>query len=40
MDAIELAGEVPDFLIFGMAPSSGLLSSDERKVMLDAMSRA
>jgi uncharacterized NAD-dependent epimerase/dehydratase family protein len=38
-DAIDRAENVPDFLIFGMAPSSGLLSPDERKVMLDAMSR-
>jgi uncharacterized NAD-dependent epimerase/dehydratase family protein len=33
------AGTVPDFLIFGMAPSSGLLSPVERAIMLDAMSR-
>ena len=37
--AIELAGAVPDYLIFGMAPLSGLLSKAEREVMLDAMSR-
>jgi uncharacterized NAD-dependent epimerase/dehydratase family protein len=36
---IELAGLVPDYLIFGMAPLSGLLSKIEREVMLDGMSR-
>jgi uncharacterized NAD-dependent epimerase/dehydratase family protein len=34
-----VAGTVPDFMIFGMAPSSGLLSPVERAIMLDAMSR-
>lgn len=38
-EAIRLAGSVPDFMIFGMAPSSGLLSPSERDAMLDAMSR-
>lgn len=37
--AIVLAGSVPDFLIFGMAPTSGMLSPVERDVLLDAMSR-
>src|SRR5207244_3689967 len=38
-DAIRVAGAIPEFLIFGMAPASGLLSLVERGVMLDAMSR-
>jgi uncharacterized NAD-dependent epimerase/dehydratase family protein len=38
-DAITVAGEVPDFFIFGIAPSSGLLSPAERGVMLDAIER-
>ena len=38
-DAVRSAGHVPDFLIFGMAPASGMLSAAERTVMLDAMSR-
>jgi uncharacterized NAD-dependent epimerase/dehydratase family protein len=37
--AIALAGGDADFFIFGMAPSSGMLSPDERRLMLDAMSR-
>ena len=36
-EAIRLAGRVPDFFIFGMAPSSGMLSAGERRVLLDAM---
>ena len=36
-DAMARAGRVPDFLIFGMAPSSGMLSPVERRVMLEAM---
>lgn len=35
--AVALAGFVPDYLIFGVAPSSGMLSPDERTVMLGAM---
>lgn len=35
--AIELAGRVPDYLIFGIAPASGMLSADERSVILSAM---
>ncbi|MEJ1336984.1 MAG: DUF1611 domain-containing protein [Candidatus Sedimenticola sp. (ex Thyasira tokunagai)] len=31
------AGYVPDYFIFGMAPSSGMLSPDERSLMLKAM---
>ena len=38
-DAIACADRVPDFLIFGMAPSTGMLSSAERLLMLEAMSR-
>jgi len=37
--AISLAGRVPDYLIFGIAPASGMLSPPERGVILDAMSR-
>jgi uncharacterized NAD-dependent epimerase/dehydratase family protein len=36
-DAIEQAGAVPDFFIFGMAPSSGMLSIHERALVLEAM---
>ena len=35
--AIRLHGVAPDFLIFGVAPSSGMLSAGERRVMLGAM---
>ena len=35
--AITSAGRTPDYLIFGVAPSSGMLSSDERQVMLSTM---
>ena len=35
--AMRLHGVAPDFLIFGVAPSSGLLSAGERRVMLGAM---
>ena len=38
-EAIALAGRVPDFFIFGMAPSSGMLSPVERRVVLDAIGR-
>jgi len=37
--AIELAGRVPDYLIYGIAPASGMLSASERDVILDAMKR-
>ena len=37
-DALAQAGSVPDFFIFGMAPSSGMLSKHERGVILEAMS--
>lgn len=37
--AIALAGRVPDFFIFGVAPTSGMLSPHERVVVLDAIGR-
>jgi len=37
-DALARAGSVPDFFIFGMAPSSGMLSKHERGLVLEAMS--
>ena len=37
--AIALAGRVPDYLILGIAPASGMLSPAERCVVLDAMKR-
>ena len=37
--AVEHAGGVPDHFIFGMAPSSGMLSPAERTVVLDAIQR-
>lgn len=36
-DAIAVAGRIPDFFIFGMAPSSGLLSPTERRIVLEAI---
>jgi len=36
-DSLIKAGCVPDYFIFGMAPSSGMLSKDERSLMLEAM---
>jgi uncharacterized NAD-dependent epimerase/dehydratase family protein len=38
-EAIASAGCIPDFMIFGMAPASGMLSPVERGVMLDAIGR-
>lgn len=38
MESIRMSERLPDYLIFGVAPSSGLLSPVERQVMLDAMS--
>ena len=35
--ALELAEDVPDYFIFGMAPSSGMLSPIERSLILEAM---
>jgi uncharacterized NAD-dependent epimerase/dehydratase family protein len=37
-DALVRAGAVPDFFIYGMAPSSGMLSKHERSIVLEAMS--
>ncbi len=36
-DAIDRAGHVPDYFIFGIAPTSGLLSTAERHVVLSAI---
>jgi uncharacterized NAD-dependent epimerase/dehydratase family protein len=36
-DAIATAGGVPDYFIFGMAPSSGMLSAAERALVLEAI---
>jgi uncharacterized NAD-dependent epimerase/dehydratase family protein len=38
-DVLDEAGLRPDVLIFGLAPTSGMLSPDERGVLLDAMRR-
>jgi len=35
--ALADAGGVPDYFIFGMAPASGMLSPDERDLVLEAM---
>lgn len=35
--AVAQAGAVPDVVIFGVAPTSGMLSAAEREVLLDAM---
>lgn len=37
-DSLRQAGTVPDSFIFGMAPSSGMLSKHERGLILEAMS--
>lgn len=37
-DSLAQAGTVPDYFIFGMAPSSGMLSKHERGLILEAMS--
>lgn len=37
--AIDVAGRIPDYLILGIAPASGMLSRTERLVVLDAMER-
>ncbi|MFJ2552728.1 DUF1611 domain-containing protein [Microbacterium sp. NPDC087591] len=37
--AIAHAGHVPDYLICGVAPADGLLSEDQRTVLLDGISR-
>ena len=36
-DSIRHAGCVPDYFIFGMAPASGMLSADERGIVLEAI---
>ena len=36
-DALARAEDVPDYFIFGMAPASGMLSSHERGVVLEAI---
>ncbi len=36
-DALACTGHVPDWFIFGMAPSSGLLSPNERSIVLEAI---
>jgi len=38
-DSIGRAGFVPDTLIFGMAPTDGLLTADHRAVLLDGIDR-
>ena len=37
-EALENAGTIPDYFIFGMAPTSGLLSIHERSLILEAIS--
>jgi len=37
--AVDAAGAVPDFFIFGVAPSSGMLSPVERAVVFEAIER-
>ena len=37
-DALAQAGSIPDYFIYGMAPSSGMLSKHERALILEAMS--
>ena len=37
-DALELADGIPDYFIFGMAPASGMLSTHERGIVLEAIS--
>ncbi len=36
-EALEIAGDTPDSFIYGMAPLSGMLSQDERTIMLGAI---
>ncbi|MEH6404931.1 MAG: DUF1611 domain-containing protein [Sneathiella sp.] len=38
-DALAQAKGVPDYFIYGMAPSSGMLSTHERSLVLEAMGR-
>lgn len=39
VEAIAQSGDTPGYFIFGMAPSSGMLSDHERTVVLDAIGR-
>lgn len=39
VEAIAHAGRVPDYLICGLAPADGLLSDDQRIVLLDGIAR-
>jgi uncharacterized NAD-dependent epimerase/dehydratase family protein len=36
-EAVAYAGGIPDYFVFGMAPASGMLSSHERGVVLEAI---
>ena len=36
-DALEHAGSTPDYFLFGMAPASGMLSSHQRGLLLEAI---
>lgn len=36
-DSLDLADRVPDYFIFGMAPASGMLSTQERSIVLGAI---
>lgn len=38
-EALAHAGRVPDYLVCGLAPADGLLSGDQRVVLLDGMAR-
>jgi len=38
-ESLAHAGQVPDFLICGVAPADGLLSADQRSVLLDGIAR-
>ena len=38
-DALSRTVHVPDYFIFGMAPKSGMLSTGERGIVLDALAR-
>jgi uncharacterized NAD-dependent epimerase/dehydratase family protein len=38
-EALAHAGGVPDYFIFGMAPTSGMLSAQERSLVLEAIAR-
>ncbi len=37
VDALDHAGAVPDYFIFGIAPASGMLSAQERTLVLEAI---